>query len=56
MGMATAQPTTIEELLALPYDGMRHELLDGVHVVTPSPVKAHRAIAARSVDSTWMRG
>ncbi len=34
--------TTIEQLLALPDDGMRHELLEGVHVVTParnSPIK-----------------
>lgn len=35
--------TTIEELLALPDDGLRHELLDGVHVVTPAPELAHQA-------------
>jgi Uma2 family endonuclease len=29
--------TTVEELLALPDDGLRHELLDGEHVVTPAP-------------------
>lgn len=34
--------TTIEELLALPYDRMRHELLDGEHVLTPPPTKAHQ--------------
>ncbi len=34
--------TTIEELLALPEDGMRHELLDGVHVVTPAPQYLHQ--------------
>ncbi len=33
---------TIEELLALDDDGMRHELLDGVHVVTPAPRVAHQ--------------
>ncbi|HEY6108725.1 MAG TPA: hypothetical protein VIV56_07465, partial [Gemmatimonadales bacterium] len=39
MGMPAASPdvTTIADLLALPEDGMRHELLDGVHVVTPAP-------------------
>jgi Uma2 family endonuclease len=34
--------TTIEELLALPEDGLRHELLDGVHVVTPAPRYIHQ--------------
>jgi Uma2 family endonuclease len=34
--------TTIEELLALPDDGQRHELLDGVHVVTPAPRLLHQ--------------
>ncbi len=36
--------TTIEELLALPDDGLRHELLDGVHVVTPAPAYPHQAV------------
>src|SRR6266516_4704968 len=34
--------TTIEELLALPEDGMRHELLDGVHAVTLAPQYLHQ--------------
>ncbi len=44
MGMPAAHPdvSTIEELLALPEDGMRHELLDGVHVVTPAPRFRHQ--------------
>lgn len=33
--------TTIEELLALPDEGLRHELLEGVHVVTPAPRPDH---------------
>ena len=36
--------TTIEQLLALPDDGLRHELLDGVHVVTPAPAYLHQAV------------
>ena len=36
--------STIEELLALPKDGLRHELLDGVHVVTPAPEYPHQAV------------
>jgi Uma2 family endonuclease len=38
---------TIDDLLALPEDGMRHELLDGVHVVTPSPQYPHQSILGR---------
>jgi Uma2 family endonuclease len=42
---ATPAPiTTIEELLSLPDDGLRHELLDGVHVVSPVPRPAHQSV------------
>ena len=46
MGMPapTETVTTIEELLALPEDGMRHELLDGVHVVTSAPGLPHQRV------------
>jgi len=46
MAMPTheAAVTTIEELLALPDDGLRHELLDGVHVVTPAPEYPHQGV------------
>jgi len=46
MAMPTraAAVSTIEELLALPDDGLRHELLDGVHVVTPAPEYPHQAV------------
>ena len=45
MAMPSLSPvTTIEELLALPEDGQRHELLDGVHVVTPSPRFRHQDV------------
>ena len=49
MAMPTRQEsvTTIEELLALPEDGLRHELLDGVHVVTPAPEYLHQASLTR---------
>jgi len=39
--------TTIEDLLALPDDGFRHELLDGVHVVTPAPQLLHQRAVGR---------
>lgn len=48
MGMPAPQAiTTIAELLTLPEDGLRHELLDGEHVVTPSPKLEHQGILSR---------
>jgi Uma2 family endonuclease len=48
MGMpAPVAVTSIEELLALPEDGLRHELLDGEHVVTPAPAFAHQRVLGR---------
>ena len=45
MSMPAMRPvTTIEDMWALPEDGLRHELLDGVHVVTPTPAFRHQAI------------
>jgi hypothetical protein len=36
--------TTVDQLLALPDDGLRHELLDGEHVVTPAPAYRHEPL------------
>jgi Uma2 family endonuclease len=33
---------TADMIRALPDDGLRHEVLDGVHVVSPSPSRAHQ--------------
>src|SRR5689334_3629178 len=46
MAMPTRETavTTIEERLALPDDGKRHELLDGLHVVTPAPEYPHQGV------------
>jgi Uma2 family endonuclease len=41
---ATGHRWTYRDLVALPDDGLRHELLDGEHVVTPSPAVAHQLI------------
>jgi Uma2 family endonuclease len=38
---------TAEEFLLLPDDGKRHELIDGVHYVTPSPNLGHQEIVGR---------
>lgn len=54
MGMAAPRSiTTIEELLALPDDGLVHELLDGVHVVTPVPRPAHERPAIADGVLDW---
>lgn len=38
---------TYAEFLHFPDDGRRHELLDGEHVVTPSPNTAHQSAVGR---------
>jgi Uma2 family endonuclease len=42
--VALAQPCTYRDLVAMPDDGLRHELLDGEHVVSPSPGTSHQLI------------
>jgi Uma2 family endonuclease len=36
---------TYDDFLLFPDDGQRHELIDGEHYVTPSPVSKHQLIA-----------
>ena len=47
--MSTAQPArrawTYSDLVALPEDQLRHELIDGEHIVSPSPNTAHQTIS-----------
>jgi Uma2 family endonuclease len=40
--MGTTHEMSADELLALPEDGLRHELLDGEHVVSPTPRVPHQ--------------
>ena len=55
MSMPAVRPvTTIQELWALPEDGQRHELLDGVHVVTPSPALRHQAVLGALFEALRM--
>lgn len=46
--MSSAQPAprlwTYADLVALPDDQLRHELIDGEHVVSPSPAIPHQVI------------
>jgi Uma2 family endonuclease len=47
--MSSAQPArrawTYRDLVALPEDQLRHELIDGEHFVTPSPNTGHQEIS-----------
>ncbi len=38
---------TVDDLMLFPDDGKRHEIIDGVHYVTASPVTRHQAILGR---------
>ena len=41
---APAGKLTYSDFLKFPDDGKRHELIDGVHYVTPAPVRPHQSI------------
>lgn len=48
---------TYEDLLKLPDDGLRHELIDGEHLVTPAPRLAHQIIVGNLyfIIATYVR-
>ncbi|HEX5759143.1 MAG TPA: hypothetical protein VF121_08110 [Thermoanaerobaculia bacterium] len=45
MVLPADRPLTYDDLLALPEDGLRHELIDGEHVVSPSPNTKHQRVS-----------
>ena len=38
---------TYDDLARMPDDGLRHEIIDGVHYVTPAPVPRHQMLLVR---------
>jgi Uma2 family endonuclease len=38
---------TYDDLVRMPEDGMQHEIIDGVHYVTPAPVWLHQRLVKR---------
>lgn len=54
MGAMTAMPYdrewTVDDLDALPDDGLRHELVDGVLLVSPAPVPLHQSAVWRLLE------
>jgi Uma2 family endonuclease len=49
MPVARAEPIrlTYDDYVNFPDDGHRHELIDGEHIVTPSPVTRHQRVGRR---------
>ena len=47
--MPTTSPRrlTYDDFVRIPDDGMRHEIIDGVHYVTPSPAFRHQQLLGR---------
>lgn len=39
------QPWTLDEVMALPEDGLRYELIDGVLIVNPPPAPKHQSVS-----------
>ena len=50
------QKLTYDDLLQLPDDGLRHEVIDGEHYVTPSPIPRHQRILGNLhfLFRTWL--
>ena len=47
-GMKPAYPgvkLTYDDYVHFPEDGQRHELIDGEHVVTPTPNRKHQSVS-----------
>ena len=44
---------TYEDYVLFPDDGKRHELIDGKHYVTPTPVRKHQAVAGNLHGLIW---
>src|SRR6187200_3491581 len=48
---------TYDDFVLFPDDGMRHELIDGEHYVTPSPNRTHQEIVGslHLLIGTWLQ-
>jgi Uma2 family endonuclease len=44
---------TYDDYVHFPDDGLRHELIDGEHYVTPAPIRKHQAIVINLAGSIW---
>jgi Uma2 family endonuclease len=44
---------TYDDYVQFPEDGKRHELIDGEHVVTPTPNRKHQAVSGNLLGLIW---
>ena len=44
---------TYDDYVHFPEDGKRHELIDGEHVVTPTPNRTHQAVSGNLFGLIW---
>ncbi|HXA16627.1 MAG TPA: Uma2 family endonuclease [Thermoanaerobaculia bacterium] len=49
MAPETSTKMTYEDLLLLPDDGLRHEIIDGEHYVNASPITRHQRVSMRII-------
>src|SRR5437016_7021480 len=49
MSSVTSTKWTYEDLLLLPEDGLRHEIIDGEHYVNASPITRHQRVSMRFI-------
>ena len=47
MAIHSPRKLTYEDFARIPEDGQRHEILDGVHVVSPAPGRRHQRVSSR---------
>lgn len=45
---------TYDDYVNFPADGQRHELIDGEHVVTPTPERRHQQLSSRLHGAIWL--
>ncbi|HWW83506.1 MAG TPA: Uma2 family endonuclease, partial [Vicinamibacterales bacterium] len=45
-GFSSGVKLTYDDYVLFPDDGLRHEIIDGEHYVTPSPVTRHQQISS----------
>jgi hypothetical protein len=50
IGHTSARKLTYRDYLRFPDDGMRHEILDGEHYVTPAPSFGHQSAVRNLVQ------
>ena len=53
MQVRTRAPLTYADFVRFPDDGRRHELIGGVHYVTPSPATRHQRLVVRLIGAFY---